>query len=130
MRAARLLRNWLILIPVLLALAVGLYAATGFWLVPTLIRSQATDYVATELHKSLSLGEIRFNPFTFELDMRDIAIADQSRRAGRRPIVALRRLYLDFQASSLWRRAARTYPVAASWRGAGQRARPTRCRRF
>src|SRR5687767_42767 len=102
MRAARLLRNWLILIPVLLALAVGLYAATGFWLVPTLIRSQATDYVATELHKSLSLGEIRFNPFTFELDMRDIAIADPGRR---RPIVALRRLYLDFQASSLWRRA-------------------------
>ena len=105
MNALRLLRNWLILIPVLLALAVGLYAAAGFWLVPKLIRSQATDYVSTELHKSLSLGEIRFNPFTFELDMRDIAIADQGRRAGQRPIVALRRLYLDFQASSLWRRA-------------------------
>ncbi|MDR7133360.1 hypothetical protein J2X06_000544 [Lysobacter niastensis] len=105
MNAARLLRNWLILIPVLLVLAVGLYAAAGFWLVPRLIRSQATDYVSTELHKSLSLGDIRFNPFTFELDMRDIAIADQARRSGRRPVVALRRLYLDFQASSLWRRA-------------------------
>ncbi len=84
----------------LAALVLGGYALAGFWLAPRLIRSQATDYVRNELGKQLSLGEIRSNPFTFELEVRDIAIGD-----GGPPVVALRRLYADFQLASLWRQA-------------------------
>ena len=102
--AAAFLRNKLLVIPVLLAAAVGLYALGGFWLVPKLIRSQATDYVGTELKKSLTLGEIKFNPFRFELDMRDIAIADAGARAGQ-PLVALKHLFVNFQVSSVWKGA-------------------------
>lgn len=98
------LRTKWFVIPALLALAVGLYAIGGFWLVPKLIRSQATDYVRTELKKSLTLGEIKFNPFRFELDMRDIAVADPRERAGK-PLVALRHLFVNFQVSSLWKGA-------------------------
>lgn len=101
---AGFLRSKLFLIPALLAVAVGLYALGGFWLVPKLIRSQATDYVRTELKKSLTLGEIGFNPFRFELRIRDIAIADAGEHPGR-PLVALKRLFVDFQASSLWKDA-------------------------
>lgn len=95
--------RWFV-VPALLAFAVGLYAIGGFWLVPKLIRSQATEYVRTELKKSLTLGEIRFNPFRFELDMRDIAIADTGERADK-PLIALRHLFVDFQLSSLWKGA-------------------------
>ncbi|MFC3550411.1 DUF748 domain-containing protein [Lysobacter cavernae] len=98
---AKFVRSKLFVIPALLVLAVGLYALAGFWLVPKLIRSQATQFVATELRdKSLALGEIRFNPFNFQLDVRDIAISDRGKR-----MVALQRLFADFEAKSLWKRA-------------------------
>lgn len=96
----KLLLTSVLLIPVLLVLAVALYAAAGFWWAPRLIRSQASDYVRTELHKDLRLGEIRTNPFTFELDIGDAAIVESGR-----PLVAAKRLYADFQVSSLWKRA-------------------------
>jgi len=85
---------------VTVGLAVALYALIGFKLVPKLIRSQAMDYAQTELNKPLALGEIRFNPFTFELDMRDIVLQD-----GGKPLLSLQRLFVDFQAVSLFRRA-------------------------
>ena len=91
--------KWLWLLVGLL-LAVGLYALIGFKLVPKLIRSQAMDYAKTEFKKPLSLGTISFNPFKFELDMRDIALKDQGK-----DVLALQHLFVDFEASSLWQRA-------------------------
>lgn len=91
--------KWILLLAGI-ALAVGVYALVGFLLVPKLIRSQAMDYARTELKKPLMLGEIRVNPFTFELEMRDLALSD-----GGKPLLSLKRLSVDFQASSLFRRA-------------------------
>jgi len=91
--------KWLLLI-IGLPLAIGLYALIGFKVVPKVIRSQAMDYASTELNKPLTLGEITVNPFTFELDMRDIALSD-----GGKPLLSLQRLFVDFQASSLFKRA-------------------------
>ncbi|HZU62377.1 MAG TPA: DUF748 domain-containing protein, partial [Novosphingobium sp.] len=62
------------------------WLAAGTWLAPVLIRSMATDWVATRLHKQLALGAIHFDPLRFTLDIDRIAIAD---RAGARPMVAL-----------------------------------------
>ena len=91
--------KWLWLLVGLL-LAVGLYALVGFKLVPKLIRSQAMDYARSEFKKPLSLGTITFNPFKFELDMRDIVLKDQGK-----DLLALQHLFVDFEASSLWQRA-------------------------
>lgn len=95
------IRRRFLLLGLVLASAVGLYAAAGFWGVPRLARSQAIDYVRTELGKSLSLGEIRFNPFTFRAEIADMAIREPGGRVGQ-PLVAWKRLAADFQVSSLW----------------------------
>lgn len=91
--------KWLLLLAGVL-LAVGAYALIGFKVVPKIIRAQAIDYARAEWNKPLTLGEIKVNPFTFELDMRVIVLQD----AGR-PLLSLQRLHVDFQASSLFKRA-------------------------
>lgn len=85
--------------------AVLLFAAwvlAGFTLVPGLIRSQATAWVKTNLDKTLALGEIRFNPLTFTLDISDIALP-----ADGRPMIAAGHLHLNFSVLSLFREAYR-----------------------
>lgn len=97
--SAWLKSKWILLV-IGIALLMAAYALFGFKLVPGIIRSQAMEYARTELKKPLSLGEIRFNPFTFELDMRDIALKD-----GTKNLLSLQHLFVDFQASSLFKRA-------------------------
>ncbi|MCL6710665.1 DUF748 domain-containing protein [Pseudomonas sp. R2.Fl] len=93
---------WLIVLPLL---AVGLYALAGFWWLPRFARAEATDYVREELGKALSLGELRFNPFTFRAEATALAIREPAATAGQKPLVALRRAVIDFQISSLWKGA-------------------------
>ncbi|MGN6223095.1 DUF748 domain-containing protein [Pseudoxanthomonas sp.] len=90
---------WIIVLPLL---AVGLYALAGFWWLPRFARAEATDYVREELGKTLSLGDLRFNPFTFRAEATALAIREPAAAPGDKPLVALRRLVVDFQASSLW----------------------------
>lgn len=87
---------------VALTLLIGAYALAGFYLVPHLIRSQATGWVHDRLGKTLSLGDIRFNPFRFTLEIGDIAIAGPEH-----PMVAIGRLHLDFSVRSLVQHAYR-----------------------
>nr|WP_295377633.1 DUF748 domain-containing protein [Pseudoxanthomonas sp.] len=93
---------WVIALPLL---AVGVYALAGFWWLPRFARSEATDYVRDELGKSLRMGELRFNPFTFRAEANALAIEEPSPKAGQKPLVGLRRLVVDFQISSLWQGA-------------------------
>ena len=87
---------------VALALLVSGYLWAGFTLVPGLIRSQATGWVKTNLNKPIALGEIRFNPIHFTVDVSDIAIPDT-----RQPMVAVAHLRLDFSILSLFQHAYR-----------------------
>jgi Domain of Unknown Function (DUF748) len=83
-------------------LLVGAYALIGFYAVPKWIRIAAVDAVQAQLGMPLGLGEIRVNPFLFTLEVRDIALPDAARGE---PVVALDRLFVDFESSSLWHRA-------------------------
>ena len=87
---------------VALALLAGGYLWAGFTLVPGLIRSQATGWVKINLNKPIALGEIRFNPIHFTVDVSDIAIPD-----SRQPMVAAGHLRLDFSILSLFQHAYR-----------------------
>jgi hypothetical protein len=85
-----------------LVLLFAAYLAAGFYLVPGLVRSQATSWVRTNIDKPIGLGEIEFNPLTFKLDIDDIALP-----AGQRPMLAVKHLRVGFSVLSLLQSAYR-----------------------
>lgn len=78
-----------------------LYTLAGFFLVPYLARTQLESYVTEQLHRKVSVAEIRFNPFTFETSVANFKLSE----ANDTPLIALRHLYVNAELSSLWRRA-------------------------
>src|SRR5690349_7157209 len=93
--ATRSVRNWLILLGVVVALA-AIYTAAGFFGVPWLVRSQVLSFVSEHYGRQASLGQVRFNPFTFTLEARDFAMPD----ADEQRLLAFGRLYCDFDVKS------------------------------
>lgn len=85
------------------AAAVGLfcvYLLAGYFLLPRIIRWQATEWVQTKLHKTLTLGEIKVNPFGLKIDISDIALPGPAT-----PMVAVGHLHVDFAVLSLFQSA-------------------------
>jgi hypothetical protein len=93
----RRLLLWVALPAVLLVL---LYTVLGFFLVPRLVRSGIHDYVAQNYHREISLGYVRFNPYSLRLDLRDFALPDSDGQ----PMVSFRHLLVDLTVASIWRR--------------------------
>jgi hypothetical protein len=78
---------------------VALYTVAGFWAVPHFLRSGLTDFVSTHYKRKLSLGEIRFNPYAFTLDVADLSLPDSDGE----PMLAFGRLHVDLEIISLLR---------------------------
>ncbi len=88
-------------IAALLALLVALYAFLGFKVAPGLIREQAIGAVRERYGRELQIGAVTVQPFKWQIEVRDLAFPDRDRQ----PMLSLRRLFVDFEVSSLWRRA-------------------------
>ncbi len=86
---------WALAIPLLLF---GLYVALGFYAAPGIVRSQAVDFVREKYGRELSLGEIRINPLKLQAELKDLSLPDTDGK----PMLAFRRLFIDFELSSLW----------------------------
>ena len=82
------------------AIAVALYALVGFFIVPRVVHSQMPDALAAQ-KIAASVGEVRFNPFLFKLDAQDLRLATTDGR----PLASVGALLVDFDLSSLFRRA-------------------------
>jgi hypothetical protein len=112
----RIARKWIVLAAAGAAL-VAAYAAAGFWLVPKILRSQATEFASEKYSRTLELGEIRFNPFTLELVVTGFSFPD----ADGEPLAKFDRLLVNLDVSSIWRagRASRKSrsrsPTGESW---------------
>jgi Domain of Unknown Function (DUF748) len=89
-------RRWLVILAVLAGL-VGLYAAVGFLLVPRWVRSELLGLTARDFGRTLSLGEVRFNPFTWTLEIADFSLPD----ADGRPMISFGRLEVAVGISSI-----------------------------
>src|SRR5690242_13863993 len=93
-------RRWLIVLAVVAGL-VGLYAAVGFLLVPRWTRSELVGITARDYGRTLSLGDVRFNPFTWALEIRDFSFPD----ADGRPMISFGGLTVAVGISSVPRLA-------------------------
>ncbi len=87
-------------IAVLVAI-LGLYALLGFQLAPRIVRDQAISFVKNEYGRDLAIGLVKVNPFRLQLEVHDLELPD----ADGSPMLGFRRLFVDFEASSLWHRA-------------------------
>ena len=76
-----------------------LYTVAGFWAVPHFLRSGATDFVSTHYGRKVTLGDIRFNPYTFTLDITDFSLPDSDGQ----PMLGFGRLHVDLEAVSLFK---------------------------
>jgi hypothetical protein len=90
--------RWLFASAVLLAAA---YTAGGFLLVPYAARGLLDRYVTDTLHRRVSVGEIRFNPFTLAAEIHDFTLSE----ADGTPIVRFAALTVDASAASITNRA-------------------------
>ena len=79
----------------------AVYAATGFWLVPQLIKSQFPKYAQAELERQASIGDVSFNPFTLRLEARDVKLAE----ANGAPLFGVGGLAVELDWRSAVRRA-------------------------
>src|SRR5579883_1612019 len=93
-------RRWLVILAILAGL-VGLYAAVGFLLIPRLVRSEMVGLAARDFGRTLTVGDVRFNPFTWTLDISDVSFPD----ADGRPMISFGRLQVSIGISSVPRLA-------------------------
>ena len=82
-------------------LLLALYALAGFVFVSRLLRSALMENIPKTLGANPTVGEIRFNPFSFQLDVRKLSLAAPD---GEK-LLGFERLFVDFELSSLWHRA-------------------------
>lgn len=85
----------------IIAVLVLSYTLAGFFLVPRIVRAQLTSYVTEQLHRQVSIGEIRFNPYAFDFSIAGLAL----READGSLVVSFRHLYVNAELASLWQRA-------------------------
>jgi hypothetical protein len=81
------------------AALISAYAAAGFIAVPHFGRQAAVDFVRTHYGRTLTLGDVRFNPFTLNLDVSRLALPD----ADGQTMIGFERLHVGLQLASLWR---------------------------
>ncbi len=93
----KLTRGRIILIASVLALVVA-YTLFGFFGVPRLLHSRATEFVAREYGRKLDIGDIQFNPFTLVLKVHGLSFPDTEGL----PLVGFRELLVNLNASSVF----------------------------
>src|SRR5262245_14750194 len=77
----------------------AVYLLLGAYALPRYIQKAIPELVEKELKRKASIGEVRFNPLLFKLELRDFELAE----ADDRPIAGFRYLLVDFELSSLLR---------------------------
>jgi uncharacterized protein involved in outer membrane biogenesis len=83
------------------AVALVLYTVAGFLIVPALARSVGERKLSELLHRQVSIGSIRFNPYSLSATVRDLRVRDHQ---GAPDLLTLKELYVDVQLASLWKR--------------------------
>ncbi len=68
---------------------------------PASCAARRKKFVRENYGRELALGEVTVDPLRLQLELRDLSLPDTDGK----PMLAFRRLFVDFEASSLWQRA-------------------------
>ena len=90
-----------LVVAALVAVLAVAYTLAGFLLVPRLITTYVPRYVQEQLQRRAEIGEVRLNPLLFKLEIKHFRLQE----ADGRPLLGFDRLFVDFELSSLFRRA-------------------------
>ncbi|HEY2144586.1 MAG TPA: DUF748 domain-containing protein, partial [Steroidobacteraceae bacterium] len=97
----QLLKTKAFRIAAIAALLIGVYALAGFVLAPRLLRNALLEDIPKTLKLTPTIGEVRINPFSLYLEIRDFSLAD----ASGEKLLGFERFFVDFELSSIWHRA-------------------------
>ena len=78
-----------------------LFAVVGFFVLPPVIKSVLTKKLTEQLHREVSIKQVKVNPFTLAVDVGDFSIKERDRS---QTFVSFGRLYLNFEAVSVFKR--------------------------
>jgi hypothetical protein len=81
--------------------ALLLYALAGFALAPALLKRYLPRYAEEQLGSQVTVGDVRINPFLLRLEVKGFRLEYPPGQS----LVGFGRLLIDFQLSSLFRRA-------------------------
>jgi uncharacterized protein involved in outer membrane biogenesis len=77
------------------------YAVIGFWIVPAVLRAKVPPLLTETLGRTVSVDDIRLDPFALSLSLRGLRISE----AEDADFVSVREIFVNVQASSIFRRA-------------------------
>jgi hypothetical protein len=83
-----------------LALLAAVYTLAGFFLAPYLLNRLLPQYAAEQLHARLTMDALRINPILFTCEIKGLRLAQE---VDNDPILAVERLFVDFETESLFR---------------------------
>ena len=83
------------------AIVLCFYAVAGFLVVPAIIKSKAPAIIEQQLGRQVTVNQIRLNPFALSLTVRGFDLKELNGES----FVGFKKLYVNFQLSSLFRLA-------------------------
>lgn len=86
---------------IIIAILVFLYSIGGFLVAPVIIKSKAPAIIAEQLGRKATVEQVRLNPFALSLTLRGFELGD----LGGERFIGFEELYVNFQLSSIFRRA-------------------------
>ena len=94
-------RRWIRIAAIVGGALLVLYALAGFLWVPRFVENAALTMFERDYGRQAEMARPSFNPFTFEFEVRSFSLPDAD---GAR-LLGFERLYVDFELSSMFRRA-------------------------
>ena len=79
--------------------------ALAWLLVPMVLKHQLETRLGAQLGREVRVGQVDFKPWSLELTLHDLQIAQADAQPGTPPQLSVQRLYLDLEAQSLLRLA-------------------------
>ena len=86
-----------------LLIAVLLLWALAYALVPIIAKSQIEKIASEKLGRQVSVGSIDFKPWSLELTLNDLVVAEAALAADAVPQLSIKRIYIDAELESLLR---------------------------